>query len=121
MTILQTLLEQINKSEIVEQIKIVCDRMMEEEPIPQESKDYAPRGGNIFLVVNVPPVGRVNEVSFLTLEREFKDQFIACLYSVYMYDKDTKLKKIKSWEIKEAKPEKILSKFAEILKHLRGE
>lgn len=118
MTILQELLEKVQKSEIVEQVRIICDKMMEEESISLEDKEYVPKGGNIFLTVKVPPVLSKNEIAFLTLEREFKDHFVACLYNSLS---ESKIRKIKSWEIKEAKPEKILTKYVEILNHLRGE
>lgn len=116
MTILEELLKQTPKSDKVEQIKIICDKIEEENPLKKDFESIAPKGVNIFLTISVPGTLK-NKIAFVTLEREFKDKFIVCLYEKGI----ATLSKIKSWEVSEDKPEKILEHFAKILKHLRGE
>lgn len=104
-----------------EQIREICRQIAEEEPV--RHKEKAPEGANVFLTIEVPP-RRKNEISYLFLERENEDKYLA-VYST-MLAKDYQVmeknpKRVRVYEINEFRPKKIMNQFAKIVKLLRGE
>ena len=68
------------------------------------------------------------EVSFLSLERDPLEEFIAVYYSVRLKDyrkgpQEMTIipKRIKTHTIREVKPKKIMAEFAKLVKFYRGE
>jgi hypothetical protein len=116
MTILDDMLQQIKNSDLDEQLKQVCDEIMKEERPKFKNPVYEPRGSNIFLAVEYEDG---NNISYLCLEREFKEIYILTIWSKSkssMY-----IKKKSSKDINEITIQKILETFAKKLKYLRGE
>jgi hypothetical protein len=119
MTLLEEFLQKIKPSDEVEKLKMVCDEIQKEEytkmfpnqneldPEKLKFERDKPKGVNIFLTL------KTKTQRFICLEREFKDTYIIRLY----YNKYLE----KSYEVKEHKTEKVLQKFAEILKFENGE
>jgi len=123
MTILGDIIKELDKNELTEQVKEMCNRIYLEEIRKCEHPERIPIGPNTFLSVEIPGMKR-NSVSYVSLERESEEQYLTVLWSLYkkFYHDDTKnLKKIKVWEINENKAEKILIQFAKTVKLLRGE
>jgi len=121
MPVLSELLTQIKSSELDEQVKRLCDTIFEEEKDKVEHIDDLPTGPNIFLCLEVP--GRSQgEVAFVALERESKESYIVSVWvkgppsSV-----DRPARRIRAIEVKEVKAEKVLLRFAETYKQMRGE
>ena len=117
MSILSDLLEEIKISEFDEQVKIICDKIMEEESpkSKNQNQDAIPKRPNIFLAVEYE--SNSYKICYLCLEREFKEEYIVSAWEIGI-----NLKRVKTWGVLDNnKPEKIIKYFAEILKYVRGE
>lgn len=116
-TILDNLLKEIKDDDIDLQIQKICNKIQEEEDQKindeNESKKLRPDFPNIFLVLH----GRTtkNDFLYLTLEREFPEKYIIGVWSKTLYN-DKPTKRIRSFEIKEVKPNKIIKEFAKVYK-----
>lgn len=127
MGILKILLEEIKTSDMTQQIREICDQIMEQEKKNLQYSDLVPKGATIFLSVEVP--GRnTKEIGFLTLEREDEERYVAVYHTLEKYrikvdnpDDVIPPRRRKIWVIDENKAEKILMQFAKKLKMLRGE
>lgn len=129
MGILNILLEEIKtpNADLTQQVREICDQIMEQETSNIKYIDIAPKGSTIFLTVEAP--GRYNwEIGFLTLEREDMEVYIAVYHTIEKnrvnlenLDESTYPRRRKVWVINENKAEKILTQFALKLKMLRGE
>lgn len=131
MTILEELLNEIKTTNIVEKLKIICDRIQKEENEKfKHPRELIPKGPNNFLVVEVP--GRnLKEIAYLVLEREMpvsSQSYNAVLYTYIIPKLDlTKPetfpppKRQHSWVINEIEPQKVLRQFAKTIKFLKGE
>jgi hypothetical protein len=125
MGILQKLLKEVvtPNIELTQQVKELCDLITEEEKENIKYPKLLPSGPNVFLSLEVP--GRYNtEVGFITLEREGEEEYIIVYHTLekYRIDKNFSIppRRRKVWEINENKAEKILTKFALIIKFLRN-
>lgn len=118
---------QIKNSEMPEQVRQICDKIMEQEKGTCKYEKLAPTGGLIFLALEAP--GRNDkEIGFLTLEREDIEKYVAVYYTLEKHrinekdlEKSIPPRRRKVWEINEFKPQKILTQYAMKLKFLRGE
>ena len=131
MTILEELLSEMKTVNIVEKLKIICDRIQKEENEKfKNSRELIPKGPNNFLVVEVP--GRnLKEIAYLVLERDMpvaSQSYNAVLYTYIIPKLDlTKPetfpppKRQQSWVINESDPQKVLKAFARTIKFLKGE
>lgn len=127
MGILKILLEEIKTSDMTQQIREICDQIMEQEKKNLQYSDLVPKGTTIFLSVEVP--GRnTKEIGFLTLEREDEERYVAVYHTLEKHrinldnpDDMIPPRRRKIWLIDENKAEKILMQFAKKLKMLRGE
>ena len=123
MTILNKLLSEIKSDDNTEQIRILCDKIAEEEKKNVRNGKLLPKGPNIFLSLEVP--GRNSkELAFLTLERESEDKYLSVLYTIPTFKLavgDEALKRRKVWPIDDHRAQKVLSSFAKTYKFLRGE
>lgn len=117
-TILEELLNQVSKSEFDEQLKIICDKIMDEEAKNFKNPSEKPEGSNIFLAIQF--YNKINDINFLCLEREMKEKYIISIWSKHNSSSNSIVRK-RTIEVTEVKIEKILNKFAEILKTLKGE
>lgn len=124
--LLDELLNDISKdnNDINEQLKIICDEISKEEEY--KYLKYHPDGSNFYLTLETKGILK-KEIGFLSLEREFGDEYIARLRTIYepnlkhlKEDEQLSYKISKSWVIDENKPKKILKEFAKILNHLNG-
>lgn len=118
-TILEELLAKTVKSMLDDQLKQICDQVMEEERPKFHNPAFEPIGPNIFLAVQCSKENDIL-VSYLVLEREMKEKYIVVLMSQNS-KKDNILRRQKVWEVKEDKAEKILKFYAEKLKFVKGE
>jgi len=125
MGILKTLLAELKDVALTEQVRVICDKIIEEESPTFKYPELSPRGARAFLSLEVP--GRnTKEIGFLTLEREDEEQYIA-IYSTlekHRINEDPELlippRRRKVWVIEANKAEKFLTQFAKKLKMLRG-
>jgi hypothetical protein len=123
-TILTKLLKEIKSDDALEKIRILCDQIFEQEKKNIEHILILPKGPNLFLVLEVP--GRLKgEISFLALERESKDLYLAVLFVTTVKELQKNdppsIKRQKVWEINDHRPEQILTGYAKYYKFLRGE
>jgi len=124
-TILTKLIKQmkVEGKDELQQIRELCDIILEEEIKTIEHDSHVPVGPNIFLALEVP--GRNDkEVAYLTLERETENTYMVALYTIsisQLSNPDSGLKRQKVWVIDEQRPEKILTGYAKQYKYLRGE
>lgn len=118
--ILEELLKRVDKSEVDEQMKQICDEIMKEEAQKMKYFSIRPDGPNIFLAIECSDT---KNISFLCLEREFKEKYFVSLWSAKLNSDITRimLKRRQSWDIPEVKCGKILKFFAEKLKFVKGE
>ena len=118
MGIIDTLLKEIDSSDLDEQIAELCNKILEEEPpLP----DFAPEGPNVFLTIEVPGKNK-REFAFLCLEREGVESYVAVLWSILKKNAVSEnLRKRRVWEIKEVKVPKIFKEYAKIIKFIKGE
>jgi len=129
MGILQILLEEIKTpgADLTQQIRELCDQIMEQEMPNMQYPTLAPKGSTVFLSLEAP--GRYGwEIGFLTLEREDVESYIAVYHTLEKnrineekIEKTVSPRRRKVWVINENKAEKILTQFAIKFKILRGE
>lgn len=127
MGILETLLSEMKSSDLTQQVREICDQIMEQEKSKQEYPELAPKGSTIFLCVEAP--GRNDkEIGFLSLEKEDEETYVIVHQTLEKYrinhehKEETPLpRRRKVWLVKEVKAEKILIAYAKKLKMLRGE
>ena len=128
MPILEELLKEIKSDSNDEKVKILCDKIFEEEKVNIYHHSVIPKGPNVFLALEVP--GRISsEVAFVVLERETSSQFIIALWTINkshirefkLNDDPLSLKRQRAEEIKEHQPEKILREYAKFIKYMKGE
>lgn len=118
--LLDELIVEIKGKEIDQQVREICDIIFEQEKDTIENKDYLPIGPNIFLALNCP--GRIkDELGFLTLEREIQGEYVVGFWGITPKLKNDKLKRYRTWIIKEVNSKRIIRAFAEKLKYVRGE
>ena len=124
MGILKELLGELKDTDLTQQVRVVCDQIIAEEPT-SEYERLNPVGPRVFLSLAVP--GRNNkEIGFLTLEREDEEVYVAIYSTLEKYrisdneEEQIPPRRKKVWVIDENKAEKILTQFAKKLKMLRG-
>lgn len=118
MSVLNDILVGLEKSDIDEQVKVICDMIMLEET-PKFMNPYEqPTGPNVFLAIEFDD--KKNFANYLCLEREAKEKYIVTLWSKKKQN-DPVMKRKQVWEVIETKPEKIIKFYAESLKFIRGE
>jgi len=125
MGILKQLLNELKDSPLTDQVRIICDQIIEEEKNSIEYPELNPTGPRVFLSLSVP--GRNNkEVGFLTLEREDEEVYVAIYSTLEKHrivenpEEQLPPRRRKVWVIDENKAEKILTQYAKKLKMLRG-
>ena len=125
--ILDELLKSIPDSDVTVKVKEVCNAIWEEEKRNIKHTKTAPDGANIFLALEVSPRAK-DEISYLTLERDPLEDFLAVYYSIRIKDyrnlpqgPPIMPKRIKAHSITENKPKKIMAEFAKLVKFYRGE
>lgn len=128
MTILKKLLEEIKSDDNLEKIRILCDQIFEQEKANIDYITILPKGPNLLLVLGVP--GRIKgEIAFLALERESEELYLAVLFVTTKREyqraggknESPSIKRQRVWEIRDHRPEQILTDYAKRYKFLRGE
>ena len=123
MAILEQLIAELKTDDKTQQVRELCDQIIKEEGPNIKHIQHLPSGPNIFLALEVP--GRTTkEVAYLTLERESEELYLTVLYTIpltQVHNNQASLKRQKVWEIKDNRPQKILTQYAKVNKHLRGE
>jgi len=122
MSILEELLKSVEKSELDEQVKKICDQIMAEERPKFENPKNEPKGSNIFLAIEIKDKTDSN-IIFICLEREEKEKYIVSKWSRKKSINLSSLKRVGVWEVDstDRKAEKILKFYAIKLKYLKGE
>jgi len=123
MTLLEEVLIDCEDSSLDEQVKRLCDSIYQEEVSTIQDYVNLPKGPNIFLSLQVPGKTK-NETSYLNLEREMPGKFIIVLQSALTEDllKNRKgLRTKKTFAIHEETAKKIITKYAKMLKFMKGE
>lgn len=120
MAILDQLLDELKNDPLTgidESVKQLCDKIFDEEKGKFAHPSKMPKGANIFLAIECKGRDR-GEVGYLCLERDAPSMFFVGYWSGSANNSTPSLKRVKSWEIKETTPEKILLDYARILKYL---
>lgn len=125
MGILKELLSEIKTGTDTDKIREICDEIFEQEKKNNEHALLLPKGPNIFLSLEVPGRNQ-SEIAFLCLERESEDTYLLVLFVInrsqlFKENETITMKKQKVLEINEHKPDRILTKYAQQYKYLRGE
>ena len=120
MTLLSEFLSKIKSSELDEQVKQLSDKIFEEEKDKIEHIEDLPRGPNIFLCLEAPGRGQ-GEVVFVALEREAKEKYIVSIWAMGPPSSIGRVpRRVRAFEVKEVKAEKILLEFAQTFKNMKG-
>ena len=117
MSIISELLKEVKTDKLDEQVIEICDKIIEEEKETLEKLEEKPKTSHLLLALPCPTSKR--ELSFLCLEKEI-GYYVVCLMSK-LKGKEAPFKRVKTWDVKEYKPERIFKRYAEILKHYRGD
>jgi len=120
MTIISEILQTIKTSHLDEQVKIICNQIMEEERPKFKNPEQEPKGSNIILAIEFDSKVE-KEISYLCLEREFVEKYLVSIWVGKLNFTNYTFKRKKIWEVNESTAEKIIKFYAEILKYLRGE
>ena len=130
MSILNDLISNMKVSDLVEQMRILCDQILEQESKTMKYIVQRPQGANIFLCLQVPG-STTKDIGFLALERDNEDLWLASFWSIserqlmetLNIDGTTSSspRKKKVHEIKDHRPEKILTEYAKLFKFYYGE
>jgi hypothetical protein len=114
MGILEQILEEIEPVILDEQVREICDRIIDEE---KEENYCGPDGPNVFLSLEAFKTEK--EHTFLCLEREEVGKFIITKY--VKTSLTGPLKRVQVWEIKEDKANKIIRAYAQKMRYIKGE
>lgn len=108
----------VKDKKLDQQVIELCETIwnQEKDTIPENIVSIIPQGSNILLALPCPGLLK-GDIAFLTLEREMKETYVAGMWVI----KKDKLMRSKVWNIKEVNCKRILTKYAEILKYLKGE
>jgi len=120
MTILEELLDSLKKSDVDEQLRIICDVITKEE-ILEPDKYEGPVGANIFLSLNVLCEKSKKYENYICLEREAQKQYIISHWTCLKNSSTQTPKRVKAWEVKQHLPKKIMEEFSEKMVFLKGE
>jgi hypothetical protein len=108
-------------------MRILTEQIFEEESKKMNYISYRPQGANIFLALQVPGSTK-HDVGFLALEREDEDNWVASFWSIPLKSLRMNIekeghspRKKKIHEIKDHRPEKILTKYAKLYRFYSGE
>jgi hypothetical protein len=125
--LLDELLKEIPDSDITVQVKEICARIWEEEKRTMKHTKALPEGANVFLALEVKPRSK-GEISYVTLERDPLEEFIAVYYSIRLkhyragpQEIPLMPKKVKAHKLEERSAKKIVAEFAKLVKFYRGE
>jgi len=119
-TTLDKIISEIPSTNITQQIREMCDIIMDEEKIRMEHLKYAPKGPNKFLVIEVKGMLK-REIGFLTLERESEEEYVGVYWAFRLDKADRPPRKIKVHPIEGNSAKKIMYQFAKLVKFYRGE
>ena len=119
-TTLDRLISEIKSSDMTQQIREMCDIIMEEEASRMPSVQYAPKGPNKFITLQVPGFLK-KEIGFLTLERETEEDYVGVFWTFRLDKKDKPPRKSKVHKIEGNTAKKIIYQFAKLVKFYRGE
>jgi hypothetical protein len=131
-TILDELLKDIKEPDVDTQVKKICDTIYEEEVAAKRitNPEYEPKGSNIFLVLEVNPLNsKVNLKTFLSLERESYGKYILGVWQasgleryaqISESDKYNLMRRIKVIDVNESDTKRIIKRFAEQYKVMKG-
>jgi len=119
-TTLDKLISEINSSDMTQQIREMCDIIMEEEIPRMKYREYAPKGPNKFLILEVQGFLK-KEIGFLTLERESEEDYVGVFWAFRLDKKDKPPRKSKVHTIEGNTAKKIIYQFAKLVKFYRGE
>lgn len=128
MSILQSLINEMETDDLTQQVAELCDKIKSEEIEDMEYIKFGPKGPNIFLCLELP--GKTNrDIGFLTLERESEDLYLVVFWNTPIKQIDlesdpmetTRPRKLKVHEVQDHRPEKILTHYAKWYKFYRGE
>lgn len=119
MGIIDELLKEIPSNELDQQIREICNKIIEEEKDKLEYECMS--GPNVFL--SLPCQGTFEkEIGCVCLEREMKGEFVVSFWTKLKSSKGS-FKKYKTWACPNSldNTDKILKFYAEKLKYLKGD
>jgi hypothetical protein len=119
-SILDEIISEIKTDDMTQQIREICDRIMEQELPNSKWMEYAPKGPNKFLILEVDGFLK-NETGFLTLERETEQDYVGVHWSFNIAKPNRPARKVKVHTIEGNSAKKIMYHFAKLVKFYRGD
>ncbi|NHJ48356.1 MAG: hypothetical protein FK733_11285 [Asgard group archaeon] len=120
LTTLDKIISEIPSSDMTQQIREICDIIMNEESPQMKNLNRAPKGPNKFLILEVPGFLK-KEIGFITLERESEEDYVGIYWSFRLGKQDKPARKIKVHKIEGNSAKKVMYQFAKLVKFYRGE
>jgi len=120
MTTLDKILSEIPSSDMTQQVREMCDIIISEEKPKLKHAQYAPKGPNKFLILEVDGMLK-KEIGFITLERESEEDYVGVYWAFRLDKKEKPPRKIKVHKIEGNTAKKIMYQFAKLVKFYRGE
>jgi hypothetical protein len=127
LAILREIIVKLKDHPLTQQVRTLCELILEEEVKDMPFLEYGPKGPNIFLCLQIPG-HTTKHVGYLTLEREEEELYLVVSWSIEKSkiipddpENTQPCRKRKVWEIKDHRAEKILTEYAKRFKLLRGE
>lgn len=118
MSLIDELMKKVEKYELDEQLKIICDELQPEFDKNGHNPD-SPRGPNIFLSVNVPGITN-KDLCFICLEREERSKYIVS-YWAKQRERLVPCKRTKAIPVNNNKASEILMFFINHVSFMNGE
>lgn len=127
MGILEDIIAELPSEELIEQLHMIATQILEEESPNFQYMDFASTGPNVLLTLEVPGRNK-KEVGFVSLEREGPEVYLMVYLTLPISELETKKpdealppKRQRVWEVRDHRAAKIMTEFAKVVKHLRGE
>jgi len=127
MGILEDIIAELPSEELIEQLHMICTKILEEEKSKFTYIEYASKGPNTLLTLEAPGRNK-KELGFISLERESPEVYLVVYTTIPIMELETKSpdeatapKRQRVWEVKDHRTVKIMTEFAKQVKYLRGE
>lgn len=127
MGILEDIIAELPTDDLVEQLHMICSKILEEEKPKFEYIEYASDGPNILITLEAPGRNK-KELGFISLEREGPETYLIVYTTISIMEVNSKSseesmppKRQRVWVVDDHRAAKIMAEFARKVKYLRGE
>ena len=127
MGILEDIIAELPTDKLIEQLHMICAKILEEEKPKFEYIEFSSDGPNTLITLEAPGRNK-KELGFISLEREGPETYLivystipTMVIEVHTPDEAMPPKRQRVWEVKDHRAAKIMAEFARQVKYLRGE